>query len=142
MLAIIFHDIHAASLNKIVSGGQRQYSGQRFFHPKMKGQEEGKPMNKGPTPKLRGHPKDSPDSRLSKSLSWLLRHGAEKAGLNIRQDGYARVSDVVSLQHQRCSHQRCSLCQTAFQPHVQRCHIYALTRHRETRSKVKISSSF
>ena len=61
--------------------------------------EEGKPMKKGPTPKLRGHPRDSPDARLSKSLSWLLRHGAEKAGLNIRQDGYAKVSDVVSPQY-------------------------------------------
>jgi len=57
--------------------------------------EEGKPR-KGPTPKQRGHPRDSPDIRISKSLSWLLRHGAEKAGLNIRQDGYAKVSDVLS----------------------------------------------
>ncbi|KAG8215074.1 KptA family-domain-containing protein, partial [Butyriboletus roseoflavus] len=59
-------------------------------------QEEGKAIKKGPTPKLRGHPRDSPDTRVSKSLSWLLRHGAEKAGLNIRQDGYTRVSDVLS----------------------------------------------
>lgn len=62
----------------------------------MKEQPEAK---KGPSPKLRGHPRDTPDVRLSKGLSWLLRHGAEKAGLNIRQDGYAKVSDVVSLQH-------------------------------------------
>jgi len=58
-------------------------------------QEEGKPK-KGPTPKPRGHPRDSPEIRISKSLSWLLRHGAEKAGLDIRQDGYAKVSDVLS----------------------------------------------
>lgn len=82
----------------------------------MKGQlqEEGKPMKKGPTPKLRGHPRDSPDTRLSKSLSWLLRHGAEKAGLSIRQDGYAKVSDVVSPQSECCGDQWSSLCQTAF----------------------------
>lgn len=58
-----------------------------------------KPAKKGPPPtKMRGHPRDSPDVRISKSLSWLLRHGAEKAGLNIRRDGYARVSDVVRPQ--------------------------------------------
>ncbi|KAG6334570.1 hypothetical protein ID866_4525 [Astraeus odoratus] len=44
----------------------------------------------------RGHPRDSPEVRLSKSLSWLLRHGAKTAGLQIRPDGYARVSDVLA----------------------------------------------
>ena len=47
-------------------------------------------------PKQRGHPQDTPQVRLSKSLSWLLRHGANKSGLQMRPDGYARVSDVVS----------------------------------------------
>ena len=84
----------------IVSVGRRQFSGQRLFYPRMRQepQEEGRSTTKGLTPKLRGHPRDSPDIRISKSLSWLLRHGAEKAGLNIRQDGYAKVSDVVSPQ--------------------------------------------
>jgi len=50
---------------------------------------------RGPSLKQRGHPRDSPQVRLSKSLSWLLRHGAKTAGLQIRPDGYARVSDVV-----------------------------------------------
>ncbi|KAI6010877.1 KptA family-domain-containing protein [Pisolithus orientalis] len=50
---------------------------------------------KKPTPRQRGHPRDPPEVRLSKSLSWLLRHGAKTAGLQIRSDGYARVSDVV-----------------------------------------------
>ncbi|KAF8836951.1 hypothetical protein BDN67DRAFT_910139 [Paxillus ammoniavirescens] len=58
--------------------------------------EEDKSKKKGPPPKQRGHPRDSPEVRLSKSLSWLLRHGAEKANLHIRQDGYAKVSDVLS----------------------------------------------
>lgn len=49
----------------------------------------------GPSPKQRGHPRDSPQVRLSKSLSWLLRHGAMSSGLQMRPDGYARVSDVV-----------------------------------------------
>ncbi|KAL4066146.1 KptA family-domain-containing protein [Scleroderma yunnanense] len=51
---------------------------------------------KGSTLKQRGHPRDSPKVRLSKSLSWLLRHGAKNAGLQMRPDGYARVSDVLA----------------------------------------------
>lgn len=43
----------------------------------------------------RGHRNDPPQVRLSKSLSWLLRHGANKKGLEILPDGYVRVSDVV-----------------------------------------------
>jgi len=46
---------------------------------------------------LRGHPKDSPEVRLSKTLSWLLRHGAKSEGLYMRPDGYVRVSDLVRL---------------------------------------------
>jgi 2'-phosphotransferase len=45
--------------------------------------------------KLRGHPRDSPDVQLSKTLSYLLRHGAEKEKLVMRADGYVRVSDLV-----------------------------------------------
>ncbi|KAI6044442.1 KptA family-domain-containing protein [Pisolithus marmoratus] len=51
---------------------------------------------KKPAPRQRGHPRDSPEVRLSKSLSWLLRHGAQTAGLQLRSDGYARVSDVLA----------------------------------------------
>ncbi|KAF9244131.1 KptA family-domain-containing protein [Melanogaster broomeanus] len=58
--------------------------------------EGDKGKKRGPAPKQRGHPRDSPEVRFSKSLSWLLRHGAESAGLHIRQDGYAKVSDVLS----------------------------------------------
>lgn len=34
---------------------------------------------------------------FSKGLSWLLRHGAVESGLEMRSDGYARVSDVLKL---------------------------------------------
>uniref|UniRef100_A0A1I8PP72 2'-phosphotransferase n=1 Tax=Stomoxys calcitrans TaxID=35570 RepID=A0A1I8PP72_STOCA len=34
---------------------------------------------------------------LSKKLSWLLRHGAAKEGINIQADGFIKVSDI--LQH-------------------------------------------
>jgi 2'-phosphotransferase len=45
---------------------------------------------------LRGHPKDSPEVRLSKTLSWILRHGAKSEGLYMRPDGYVRVSDLLA----------------------------------------------
>jgi 2'-phosphotransferase len=38
-----------------------------------------------------------PAAAFSKSLSWLLRHGAVESGLAMRSDGYARVSDVLRL---------------------------------------------
>ncbi|XP_056646483.1 tRNA 2'-phosphotransferase 1 [Diorhabda sublineata] len=37
------------------------------------------------------------DIRLSKTLSWLLRHGAVKEGLNIKSDGF--ISVVQLLEH-------------------------------------------
>lgn len=134
--------VNLGGINHIFVSGRRQFSGQRFYYPKMRQQspEEGKPRI-GPTPKPRGHPRDPPDIRISKSLSWLLRHGAEKAGLNIREDGYAKVSDVVSPQHQCYRDRLSSLCQTACEPHVQRCHIHALARYCETRPKITIPSS-
>ena len=46
---------------------------------------------------LRGRPKDSPEVRLSKTLAWILRHGAKSEGLYMRPDGYVRVSDLVRL---------------------------------------------
>lgn len=45
---------------------------------------------------MRGLPKDSIDVRISKTLSWILRHGAKEVGLAMRPDGYAEVTDLVS----------------------------------------------
>ena len=41
------------------------------------------------------HEKSSEDVKMSKALSYILRHGAEKARLPMRADGYAKVSDVI-----------------------------------------------
>jgi 2'-phosphotransferase len=46
--------------------------------------------------KLRGLEKDSADVQISKTLSWLLRHGATGEGLSMRKDGYVKVDDLVS----------------------------------------------
>jgi 2'-phosphotransferase len=44
---------------------------------------------------LRLQVRDSPEVRISKTLSWLLRHGAQDAGLKMRTDGYVKVDDLV-----------------------------------------------
>lgn len=39
----------------------------------------------------------SEDVLISKALSYTLRHGAQKEGIKIRQDGYVRVDELVSF---------------------------------------------
>lgn len=51
--------------------------------------------NPSSSTKLRGLEKDSPEVRISKTLSWLLRHGAQGEGLPMRSDGYVKVVDLV-----------------------------------------------
>lgn len=41
----------------------------------------------------------SRDVQISKALSLLLRHAAEKEGLKMNAQGYASVADVVSALH-------------------------------------------
>lgn len=64
---------------------------------KPKRKEQGpQTSQQGVSAKLRGLPKDSPEVRISKTLSYILRHGAEKEGLKLRTDGYTLVDDLVS----------------------------------------------
>lgn len=44
---------------------------------------------------VRGGPQDR-ETLISKKLSWLLRHGAEKEGLKLGKGGYVGLADVVS----------------------------------------------
>ncbi|KAH6916291.1 KptA family-domain-containing protein [Coprinopsis sp. MPI-PUGE-AT-0042] len=61
-----------------------------------KGKDKGKRGGGGKGgAKLRGLEKDSPDVRISKTLSWLLRHGATGEGLPMRKDGYVKVDDLL-----------------------------------------------
>ncbi|TFK39471.1 KptA family-domain-containing protein [Crucibulum laeve] len=62
---------------------------------KQSGSGGGDASQKGPG-KLRGLEKDPPEVRVSKTLSWLLRHGAQGEGLKMRTDGYVRVVDVLN----------------------------------------------
>lgn len=43
----------------------------------------------------RGPRGDSPTVRLSKALSWLLRHNAVSQGIAIRPDGYVKITAVL-----------------------------------------------
>jgi len=56
---------------------------------------ESLPQPEVPRPKLRGLDKDSEEVRYSKTLAYMLRHGAEKERLPMRKDGYVRVVDMV-----------------------------------------------
>lgn len=48
-----------------------------------------------PAKTARGRPTDEPDTRWSKTLSYILRHGAAKEGLKLRSDGFVRVAELV-----------------------------------------------
>lgn len=50
------------------------------------GKQGGSGGSKGPIPR---------EVLVSKKLSWLLRHGAEKEGLTLDQRGYVGLADVV-----------------------------------------------
>ncbi|KAJ7459882.1 KptA family-domain-containing protein [Mycena latifolia] len=52
--------------------------------------------NQQPSGKLRGLPRDSPEVRVSKTLSWILRHGAKSEGLAMRPDGFVKVTDLLA----------------------------------------------
>jgi 2'-phosphotransferase len=58
-----------------------------------KGKRGGQPDGQG---KLRGRKADTQEVQLSKTISWLLRHGAKSEGLYMRPDGCVRVTDLVS----------------------------------------------
>lgn len=55
------------------------------------------PSSPAPKPPktARGRPTDDPDTRWSKTLSYILRHGAAKEGLRLRDDGFVRVDELV-----------------------------------------------
>ncbi|KAL6307216.1 KptA family-domain-containing protein [Sparassis latifolia] len=50
-----------------------------------------------PGGKLRGRPNDSEETRISKTLSWILRHGSQSEGLAMRPDGYVQVEHLLRL---------------------------------------------
>jgi len=71
------------------------------------GRAEQNQVSPSTTTKLRGFDKDPPEVRISKTLSWLLRHGAQNEGLAIRKDGYVKVVDL--LEHPKLKYQGLNL---------------------------------
>lgn len=63
-------------------------------HPKQSKQKDRKSHSQ-PSGKLRGSSRDDSKTRISKTLSYVLRHGAEKEGISIRPDGFVLVDDLV-----------------------------------------------
>jgi len=59
------------------------------------GKKADKPKANG-SARQRGRPGDSAEMRCSKSLSWILRHGAEQEGLVLRPDGYVPLGEVLA----------------------------------------------
>lgn len=45
--------------------------------------------------KKKFHKKDNHDVKLSKALSFLLRHGAIEQGLNMDKAGWVKLDDVI-----------------------------------------------
>ena len=41
-------------------------------------------------------PRDPLDVRISKTLSWHLRHGTQREGIKMRTDGYVEVNNLVN----------------------------------------------
>ena len=60
-------------------------------------QEQGKKRQQRATnAKLRGYKNETPEVRISKTLSWILRHGSESLKLPMHPDGFVRVDVIVS----------------------------------------------
>lgn len=47
----------------------------------------------------RGRQDPSRETQISKALSFLLRHGAKDAGVELDDGGWANLADVVSFAH-------------------------------------------
>ena len=54
----------------------------------------------------------TPEVRISKALSYTLRHGASKEGLTLRADGYADVSELLQMQKFKSLNLTLALLQT------------------------------
>src|SRR2546421_10794622 len=66
----------------------------------LTGMSSSKPYTQDSTPRdrrRRNNPNESPSVALSKQLSWLLRHGLDKSGLPVRNDGYVQLDAVLPL---------------------------------------------
>ena len=92
----------------------------------------------GGSAKLRGLPKDSHDVRISKTLSWILRHGSQSEGLTMRQDGYVRVDELVRALPASAVLDVLMTMEVAQPPQAARAELRGSARDREERPKGSI----
>ena len=108
LLAAQLVSYHSSTRLSTIGFDREQYWKQKEVKMERKERQEGAKREKRPPVKrpnpgnsgnkpLRGRPADQEDVRISKTMSWLLRHGAKSEGLYMRQDGYVRVNDMVCL---------------------------------------------
>lgn len=77
--------------DKAERGGKKKAGGTKTDSSKRSDKTTGEA-----NPKLRGSPRESEEMRMSKTLTWVLRHGSQSEKLTMRPDGYVRVQDIVS----------------------------------------------
>jgi RNA:NAD 2'-phosphotransferase (TPT1/KptA family) len=82
--------------SRVIGTASRNFAQRAIMneHPKQTKQRDRKSHQQS-SAKLKGSPRDDPKTRLSKTLSYVLRHGAEKEGISIRPDGFVLVNDLV-----------------------------------------------
>lgn len=93
--------VHQTTARNVRKEKQQQGTRQSDENPNLKAPQDANGSNQSQkrpqqqSSKQRGLPRDSPQVRLSKTVSWLLRHGAASEGLSMRPDGYVKVTDLV-----------------------------------------------
>ncbi|WFD21105.1 2'-phosphotransferase [Malassezia caprae] len=63
---------------------------------KLLAQKKAQAPQDAPRAKAQGRVADPPDVQLSKTLSYILRHGTQKEHLEVRADGYVRLDAVLA----------------------------------------------
>lgn len=87
-----------ADVNEASQREQNKKAKLTSYHVSHKSINDGNRRNRTRNDKSRN---DNPDTQLSKSLSWLLRHTAPSLGLHPTSDGYIPLDDILSLNHPR-----------------------------------------
>jgi hypothetical protein len=87
---------HWRSMLSLVALNSPRLSTSSFILPTMSRPSNRNSASREGQPRRNKHT-DSPTVALSKQLSWLLRHGLDKSGLEVRMDGYVNLDELVSL---------------------------------------------
>ncbi|KAF9523353.1 KptA family-domain-containing protein [Crepidotus variabilis] len=92
----ISRDQETSSSRGLQTSAPSNAKGKAKAKPKGAGRQHPPKGSPSQSSKLRGMDKDSTEVRVSKTLTWLLRHGAQNEGLHMRADGCVRVTDILN----------------------------------------------